>query len=113
MTQSYCDSVPLPHALSSQMSKKYQSFNCSQGGFFNQSRKCFNLNPICLHRSFLSSMPSFFSIKTSIAALPSSRKPGESHQNRVVHHHAIVLKLRVMRGQKEPSNKRFLKIRCP
>ena len=37
MTQSYCDFVPLPHALSSQMSKKYQSLNCSQGAFFNQA----------------------------------------------------------------------------
>ena len=104
MTQSYCDSVPLPHALSSQMSKKNQSLNCSQGALLQSKPQMFQSQPhFACTVHFLSSMPSFFLIKTSIAALPSSRKPGESHKNRVVHHHAIVLKLR-LRGQKPETS---------
>ena len=84
--------------------KKYQSLNCSQGALLQSKPQMFQSQPhFACTVHFLSSMPSFFSIKTSIAALPSSRKPGESHKNRVVHHHAIVLKLR-LRGQKPETS---------
>ena len=60
MTQSYCDSVPLPHALSSQMSKKYQSLNCSQGAFFNQAANVSISTPfVCTVHFYPQCPPSF------------------------------------------------------
>ena len=60
MTQSYYDSVPLPHALSSQMSKKYQSLNCSQGAFFNQAANVSISTPfVCTVHFYLQCLPSF------------------------------------------------------